>query len=460
MPRTRSPATTNKAATSKNTAKNKTNKPTSTSRQASGHESGQGNYQNPAASAHHPSKHVPGPLTTALRTLLPLFGKKKQLVEKAREAIADEDFRRLVTLLKQNKAGGTIHTTGTTLVPSQDYPLFRAYFKDETTQSFINHVNKTIETYYLTSAYHHFAQHGAATLHRLVAPGIVGLENVKRAATLLLFAKEPVHILLLGDPGTGKTEILRAVEEIAPIATFGLGSGTSGAGLAVTVKGNTIKEGLLPQADHGICCIDELNLMKHQDLAALYNAMEKGFITYNKGGEKLRFNARVRILATANPKGDRLVGKSAETIKRQLPFDQALLSRFHLIFLIKKPNKEDFIAITKNIIKQERIVIKRADVHFIKHYIRYANTIQPTFSKKFEPVVVNFIETIARDEKKFITDISPRLVVGAIRLAKANARLTLKPNVEANDLKTALNILKASLYWWTHQATTPPASPA
>ncbi|NJL43742.1 MAG: hypothetical protein HC945_00235 [Nitrosarchaeum sp.] len=296
-------------------------------------------------------------------------------------------------------------------------------------------------------AFQAFSQQAPATLKILIAPGIVGMDEIKEAAALQLFAKEPIHILLLGDPGTGKTEILRAIEDLAPVASFGLGSGTSGAGLAVTVKGKEVSKGLLPLADNGICCIDELNLMKHQDMASLYNAMEKGFITYNKGSDKLRFDARVRVLATANPKGDRFVGNTPDTIQKQLPFESALLSRFHLAFIVRKPTSQEFVQITRSIVTRERKAIKKTDAAFLKRYVANAESLDVEFSKAYEPAIVGFIEDIAKDEKDFITDVSPRLVIGIIRLAKACARMRLSATVDKTDIKTALRLLKSSLYW-------------
>jgi DNA replicative helicase MCM subunit Mcm2 (Cdc46/Mcm family) len=138
------------------------------------------------------------------------------------------------------------------------------------------------------------------------------MEYVKKAVSLQLFASEPVHILLLGDPGTGKTEILRSVEELHPISVFGLGSGTSGAGLSISMSGGKPVLGLLPKAHKGICCIDELNLMKSEDMASLYSSMEKGFITYDKGSHHIKEKAEARILATANPVGDKFKGTELE----------------------------------------------------------------------------------------------------------------------------------------------------
>ena len=74
------------------------------------------------------------------------------------------------------------------------------------------------------------------------------------------------------------------------------------------VKGKEVTKGLLPQADQGIAAIDELNLLKSADMGNLYNSMEKGFVRYDKGSNHIQLESRVRVLATANPKGDKFTG--------------------------------------------------------------------------------------------------------------------------------------------------------
>src|SRR3989344_442334 len=172
-----------------------------------------------------------------------------------------------------------------------------------------------------------FAPFAFQKISSLVAPDIHGNDHLKEAATIILFSDESLHLLLLGDPGTGKTDIIRGAAELHPKHSFGLGSGTSGAGLVVSAKGNEIIPGLLPLADGGICAIDELNLMKEESRAGLYNAMEKGFVSYDKGGNHYQFDARARVLATANPKEDKFTGKTVKELKEEIPFDSALLTR-------------------------------------------------------------------------------------------------------------------------------------
>jgi replicative DNA helicase Mcm len=252
---------------------------------------------------------------------------------------------------------------------------------------------------------------------------------------------------LLGDPGTGKTDILRSAAKLSPVSSFGLGSGTSGAGLVVTVKGNEVIKGLLPMADKGICAIDELNLMKKEDYAGLYNAMEKGFVSYDKGGKHYKFDARIRVVSTANPKGDKFEGKNVEELRKEIPFDSALLTRFHLIFFIKKPGLEKFKKIAESILSGEKTKVKKGDIEFIKGYIKAVDDKirNVEFPKERQKEVINFVEEIKKKEEEHLIEISPRFVIGIMRLCKSLARMEARDSVQTKDIERIKEIVIDSL---------------
>jgi replicative DNA helicase Mcm len=283
-------------------------------------------------------------------------------------------------------------------------------------------------------------------LPKLIAPEIVGMDEIKKVAALQLFSTERFHILLLGDPGTGKTEILRSANEFAPISSFGLGSGTSGVGLSVTVIGKEIHPGLLPMADNGLCCIDELNLMKKDDRASLYNAMEKGFVTYDKGSHHYRFDARIKVLATANPKGDEFTGETVDDFKKSLPFDPALLSRFHVVFFVRKPRIDEFIAIAEKIVEgTQKSITKEQDIEFIKNYVKLAEKIEIEFNPEFKNEIKIFAGNVRIHEAELLINVTPRVVVGIVRLAIASARMELRSKVEKEDVRYAIEVFEAAL---------------
>ncbi|MFQ5475194.1 MAG: ATP-binding protein, partial [Candidatus Nanoarchaeia archaeon] len=335
------------------------------------------------------------------------------------------------------------------LPSSRIFPQKAAYIlepKSDSARDFVDAINKDIIEKTDDLRFKEFAKVAHTALPALIAPGIIGFDSVKKAVAIQLFSKEKIHILLLGDPGTGKTKILDAATKMHPISSMGVGSGTSGAGLAVTVRGNEVLPGLLPMADRGLCAIDELNLMKDEARASLYNAMESGFVSYSKGGKHIRFDARVSVLATANPKGDRFKGSDPGELRKQMPFDPALLSRFHLTFFVRRPDVKMFKHISKQLLSNKKDKIPEQDLAFVKRYIKRANDIKDvSLPKRFEQEVVDFLAEIKTEEDKHLIEVSPRLVVGFMRMAKALARSELRNSVEDKDIQTVKQIVKESI---------------
>ncbi len=385
-------------------------------------------------------------LLDILKLFLPMSFEKRELLAIAKNYLSSEEIADIKYFLKMDKLFGYVHEYSTELFESPKWVEFKTHIGDSAVENLIKEANTTIRKETDQIAFNEFAKVAKEKIPSIIANNLAGLEEEKFAAALQLFAKEPFHILYLGDPGTGKTDILRSISVLAPKSSFGLGSGTSGVGLAATYKGDELLLGLLPQADKGIACVDELNLMKAQDRASLYNAMEKGFISYDKGGKHEQVPARVRVLATANPKNDQFVGQGAAILKKQVPFGQALLSRFHLVFLIRRPDSHELGKIARKIVRDEKPKMKKGDVEFVSRYVDAMNKKKVKFPKKFEPMIVNVIEDLREDEKKFLIEIGPRTVIGIIRMASAYARMQGKDVVEQEDVLRILSLIKKSYY--------------
>jgi len=377
----------------------------------------------------------------------PLSKKESGYMSELNKYLEPKDLKRIKNLLKNKKIGVSFSSLGISEKIGDDIslPQLNLALEDNELQLFAEKINKGIEEKAKRKAFRLFSEKARKTIKEFIAPNIFGLELAKEAAALQLFATEPVHILLLGDPGTGKTDILRSASKLHPITSFGLGSGASKAGLSATVRGNEIIRGLLPMANDGICCIDELNLMKKTDYAALYSAMEKGFITYDKANKHFQLDAKVRVIATSNPKGDRFVGNIISILKQQIPFDSALLTRFHLVFLIRKPGLERFARITKKIVQNDKMKVNINDMEFIKDYVDFAEQVDVEFPKEFEKQVVDFSTELKKNEKKYLIEISPRMVIGLMRLAKAAARMELRKTVTKEDIDKAEEIIRFGL---------------
>jgi len=379
----------------------------------------------------------------------PLGMNDRKLLKKVEEVLGKDQLSDIASLLRQKKIAGKqeyLHISDTLFHQTSQCVVFESKTKDADVEEYVNEANLALQKEFFKEQYAVFAPSAVWQLSKLIAPHIIGHDVIKKAVALQLFAAEPIHILLLGDPAIGKTDILRSAAAMHPISTYGLGSGMTGVGLAVTVIGDVVEPGLLPQADQGIACIDELNLLKQENVGALYNAMEKGFITYDKKGQHLRLDARVRILATANPKGDTFSGKTIKDLQRQIPFDAALLSRFHLVFLVKKPDTDQFLKIADTILKQKETLVGEKDKEFLKGYICHAEQLDVTLPEVYHEDIVSFVHDLKKNEKHALLEISPRLVVGIKRLALARARMCLRTKVTQEDISDVKTIVERGLY--------------
>ncbi|EPS64801.1 hypothetical protein M569_09979, partial [Genlisea aurea] len=190
-----------------------------------------------------------------------------------------------------------------------------------------------------------------------VCPSIYGHEFVKAGITLALFGgvqkhsmdknKVPVrgdiHIIIVGDPGLGKSQLLKAAASVSPRGIYVCGNATTNAGLTVAVVKDPMtsdfafEAGAMVLADGGLCSIDEFDKMsaEHQ---ALLEAMEQQSVSIAKAGLVASLSARTSILAAANPVGGHY--NRAKTVNENLKMSAALLSRFDLVFiLLDKPDE-------------------------------------------------------------------------------------------------------------------------
>jgi len=188
------------------------------------------------------------------------------------------------------------------------------------------------------------------------APSIQGYREVKEAIALQLFGgsakiledktriRGDIHILLVGDPGIGKSQMLKYVSKLAPRGIYTSGKGTSGVGLtAAAVRdelgGWSLEAGALVLGDRGNVCVDELDKMRPEDRSAIHEALEQQTISIAKAGIMATLNSRCSVLAAANPKYGRF--DRFKPTGEQINLPSTILSRFDLIFVIEdKPDPE------------------------------------------------------------------------------------------------------------------------
>uniref|UniRef100_A0A182WL62 DNA replication licensing factor MCM7 n=1 Tax=Anopheles minimus TaxID=112268 RepID=A0A182WL62_9DIPT len=301
-----------------------------------------------------------------------------------------------------------------------------------------------------------------------LAPEIYGHLDVKKALLLLLVGgvdRSPdgmkirgnINICLMGDPGVAKSQLLGYIDRLAVRSQYTTGRGSSGVGLTAAVMkdpltGEMVLEGgALVLADQGVCCIDEFDKMADEDRVSIHEVMEQQTISIAKAGIMTCLNARVSILAAANPAYGRY--NPRRTIEQNIQLPAALLSRFDLLWLIQdKADRDNDLRLAKHITyvhshgKQPPSRIKTLDMTLIRRYIALCKRKIPVITPELTDYIVNAYVELRREARnsRDMTFTSARNLLGILRLSTALARLRLADTVEKDDVKEALRLLAMS----------------
>jgi replicative DNA helicase Mcm len=299
-----------------------------------------------------------------------------------------------------------------------------------------------------------------------IAPSIYGYEHIKEAIMYLLFGGVPktlpditirgeLNVLLIGDPGTAKSQLLQYVARVAPRGLYTSGRGTTAAGLTAAVirekgGGMSLEAGALVLADKGIACIDEMDKMRPEDRVAIHEAMEQHTVSVAKGGIVATLNARTAILAAANPSLGRY--EPHRTVAENISLPVTILSRFDLIFVLRDvPSKEVDGKMSEHILEIHRKGLSPIEppipIELLRKYVSYAKAIKPVLTSEALQRLKDFylaMRSVSETEGSPVA-ITARQLESLIRLAEARARASLRNEVLVEDAEAAINIMKRSL---------------
>ena len=341
-----------------------------------------------------------------------------------------------------------------------------------------------------------------------IAPSIfsTGVMNfVKRSLALQLFGgvsrknsdgtrtRGDIHILIMGDPGVAKSQLLTYVSELSPRGKFASGGGVSGAGLTAAAVRDTfadgrfsLEAGVLPLSDRGLAAIDEFDKISDDDRKVMHPAMEQQRIDISKGGITASLPSRCAIIAAANPKDGRFSNRAANTSVirsfKETGLEAPLASRFDIIWMMRDEVKaENDEMIAKHILRsrtrgvpealidefvamdpveedKEQIIKEGVDgtehlsQSFLRKYIAFAKrNYHPNIDQDVMALILEYYvqerQSYGREDtdeggESNVVPITARALEALIRLTEAHARMFLREDATAEDANVALAVFK------------------
>ena len=343
-------------------------------------------------------------------------------------------------------------------------------------------------------------------MQQSIAPSIFAtgvMHYVKRSLALQLFGgvrrvnpdrtrlRGDIHILLMGDPGVAKSQLLDYMSKLSPRGKLASGGGVSGAGLTAAAVRDAfgdgrfaLEAGILPLSDRGLAAIDEFDKISDDDRRTMHPAMEQQQIHVAKGGITATLPARCAILAAANPKDGRFSKRGPnQSVMRsynETGLPPPLASRFDIIWMIRDEIRvEDDERIARHMLKtrtkgvseskveeslelnptegqEDQIFATGVDdtehltIEFLRKFIAYAKrNIHPDLNEDAKARLLEYYtderQSFSREDQtgeSEVIPITPRALEALIRLTEAHARMHLREVATADDADVALAVFR------------------
>jgi replicative DNA helicase Mcm len=318
-----------------------------------------------------------------------------------------------------------------------------------------------------------------------IAPKIYGYEEEKQALFLQMFRGVQVrypdgsvdrgdfHILLLGDPGTGKSKLLKGIDRMAPRSVFASAKGASASGMTAAVVPDdfgdskwSVEAGALVLANKGVACVDEIDKVEEDAISSMHEALESQEVHVNKAGINTRLPAETSLLAAGNPKYGRF--DPYEPIGEQIDLGPTLLSRFDLMFMVSdQPDPDEDEDVANHMVDSrgkgieytrspdesdaadDEEITPDIEPELLRKYVAYAR--QNVFpSIEDDEVARKIVSFFIGLRSQSYDDDSPvsvtfRKLEALLRIAEASARVRLSDTVELQDAERATDLVMSSL---------------
>ena len=328
----------------------------------------------------------------------------------------------------------------------------------------------------------------AQRIVKSIAPSIYGHKHIKTSLALSMFGGQEknvagkhrlrgdINVLLLGDPGTAKSQFLKYVEKTAHRAVYTTGKGASAVGLTAAVQKDpvtrewTLEGGALVLADRGVCLIDEFDKMNDQDRVSIHEAMEQQSISISKAGIVTSLQARCAVIAAANPINGRY--NSSRTFGENVELTEPILSRFDCLCVVKDivdPVQDESLArfvvnsharshpdgvaegdaeadAMSSLLREGDADLQPLQQEQLRKYITYAkSTVKPKLrasdATKIQHVYANLRQTSLRGQG---VPVAVRHIESIIRMAESHAKMHLREYVSSSDVDVAIRTLLQS----------------
>lgn len=394
----------------------------------------------------------------------------------------------LADLVDYVRPGEEIEVTGiyTNILDAQlnstnGFPLFSTVIE-------ANHINKTEDAF----ASYKLNQVDRAAIMELgrdprigrriiksIAPSIYGHQSIKTAIALSMFGgvqkdiqgkhrlRGDINILMMGDPGTAKSQFLKYVEKTANRAVFTTGQGASAVGLTASVIKSpitrewTLEGGALVLADKGVCLIDEFDKMNDQDRTSIHEAMEQQSISVSKAGIVCTLQARCAVIAAANPRTGRY--NPAHSFQDNVELTEPILSRFDVLCVVKDTVDADIDSKLAEFVVTSHMrshpdykranggVVQETDPDIIdqvllRKYIMYArDNVKPKLNHLDQDKLAKVYSALRKESIACGSiPMTVRHVESMIRMAEARAKMHLREYVRQDDLDVAIQVMLES----------------